>query len=363
MMLSAKNAIEEGAAGMGAPRLSICIPVFNFGAFLGETLDSILPQATTEVEILVVDGASTDNTQEIVAARAATCTQLRYVKLEKRGGIDADLAVSVALARGQYCWLFSGDDIMRPHAIRHLLEWLRENHDVYICKHTICDKNMRVLRDYPVFRDDRLRRVEMSDPSQRRQWLSEGINTEALFSFMSSIIVRREKWLFAQTDEKFMGSCWAHVARLLLLAQSQLKVCYVAEVWLDKRGDNDSFLEQGVVNRFRIAVDGFVGIATHFYGPESIETQNVRLLLRNELSLLSFFYARDRTVESPVRENRAELDRIFAVCYGGSGFSNWLARMLYHLPVSGYRCLKSIYKVARAPWRWLHLQMKGNGRA
>lgn len=363
-MLTDEDAVETGAAGRGAPRLSICIPVFNFGAFLGETLDSILPQAVPEVEVLVVDGASTDNTQQVVAERAVTFPQLRYVMLEKRGGIDADLATSIALARGEFCWLFSGDDIMRPDAIRHLFEWLRENQDVYICKHTICDKNMRVLRDHPVFRDDHLRWAELSDLSQRRQWLSEGLNTEALFSFISSIIVRREKWLSAQTVEKFMGSCWAHAARLLLLAQNQLKVCYVAEVWLDKRGENDSFLELGVVNRFRIAVDGFVGIATHFYGPDSIETQNVRRLLRNELSLLSFFYARDRTIESPARENRAELDRIFAACYGGSGFSNWLARMLYHsFPVSGYRGLKSIYKVVRAPWRWLYRQLQWNRHA
>ena len=137
---------------MSVPRLSICIPVFNFGSFLGETLDSILSQTTNDIEVLIVDGASTDNTQEVVAARTATSPQLRYVRLEKRGGIDADLAASVALARGEYCWLFSGDDIMRPHAIQRALEWLCSNHDVYICKHTICDKSMRFLRDYAIIR-------------------------------------------------------------------------------------------------------------------------------------------------------------------------------------------------------------------
>ena len=290
--------------------------------------------------------------------------QLRYVRLEKRGGIDADLSASVALARGEYCWLFSGDDIMRPHAIQNAFEWLRAGHDVYLCKHTICDKNMRFLRDYPIFRHERSRAMEMSDPSQRREWLAAGVNTEALFSFMSSLIVRREKWSSIEPLAEFMGSCWGHVARLMALAQVQLKVCYVAEVWLDKRGENDSFLERGVVNRFKIAVDGFVEIATHFYGANSIETHNVLRLLRNEQALLSFLYARDRAIESPERENRQELDRIFAVCYAGGGFRNWMARALYHhFPVAGYRGLKSIYKVARAPWRWLYRQMKGDSHA
>lgn len=175
------------------PRLSACIPVYNFGAFLGQTLDSVLPQVTGEVEVLVVDGASTDNTSLVIAEWTARYPQLRYIKLERRGGIDADLATSVDLARSEYRWLFSGDDIMRPNAVRYALEWLRENHDVYVCKYTICDKNMRFLRDYPVFYNERSRVAEMSDPNQRTEWLAGGINTEAQFSFMSSLIVRRKK--------------------------------------------------------------------------------------------------------------------------------------------------------------------------
>lgn len=349
---------------MTVPTLSICIPVFNFGAFLGETLDSILSQANADVEVLVVDGASSDNTEEVVTLRAAHWPQLRYVRLACRGGIDADLATSVSLARGQYCWLFSGDDIMRPGVLRRALECLNTGCDVYVSKHTICDKNMNVLRQYPIFRDDCSRRVEMSNAVERRAMLKMGVNTEVLFSFMSSLIVHREKWQSAVPQAEFMGGCWGHVARLLELAQHQLAVFYVAEVWLDKRGDNDSFLENGVVNRFKIAVDGFVGIVTHFYGPHSIEAQEVRRLLRNELSLLSFFYARDRTLQSPGTENRAELDRLFAICYESKGFRNWLTRAVYyHVPIVVYHRLKAAYKLVRAPWRRLVTNSKSGAHA
>ncbi len=83
---------------MNKTALSICIPIYNFGAFIGETLASILPQATDEVEVLVVDGASTDNTPEVIAAIQRTFPGLRYNRLEKKGGIDRDMARSVELA-------------------------------------------------------------------------------------------------------------------------------------------------------------------------------------------------------------------------------------------------------------------------
>jgi abequosyltransferase len=150
-----------------------------------------------------------------------------------------------------------------------------------------------------------------------------------------------------------MGSCWGHVARLLAIGQDQLRACYVPEIGLDKRGDNDSFLDRGVVNRFKIAVDGFVGIAAHFYGEGSPETRNVKRYLRNELPASSFLYARQRIVRLPDVESKAELDRIFELCYSSCGFRGWIARMAYyHLPVAVYRHLKSLYKLMRGGVRW-----------
>jgi abequosyltransferase len=46
--------------------LSICIATYNRGGYIGETLDTIIPQLDNDVELLVVDGASTDNTKDVV---------------------------------------------------------------------------------------------------------------------------------------------------------------------------------------------------------------------------------------------------------------------------------------------------------
>ena len=329
-------------------QLSICIPVYNFGPFISQTLDSIWEQCQSlrdATEVLVVDGASTDNTAAVVTERAARWQQLRYVRLPRRGGIDADLAESVRLARGEYCWLFSGDDVMRKGALERALQWLPDGHDVYLCKHSNCDLNMNPFGEQPVLRSDSIRIAELSDPLQRLDYMSDGVTSEAVFSFMSGIIVRRDKWLSAPDPQEFMGSCWAHVARLFTVAQTQLCVCYVGETWVDRRGGNDSFLDRGIVNRLRIAVDGFHRIADRFFGNASPEAAQIRRMVGNDLDLLVWLHAKCRTSEAPAFESRSELNRLMTRCYGDPTVKSWFMRGTYHLtPVRAYRSLQKVYR-------------------
>jgi abequosyltransferase len=332
----------------------VCIPVYNFGPFIGQTLDSILSQSglDDEVEVLVVDGASTDNTREVIAAYKNQWPALQYIRLAKRGGIDADIAESIRLAKGDYCWLFSGDDLMRAGAMARALKWLDQSHDVYVCKHTNCDRNMNAPREHPVFSTDNVRIAELSNPEQRLNYLADGVTTEALFSFMSTLLIRRSKWASVECPAVFMGGCWAHAARLLEAAKSQLRVCYVGEVWLDKRGDNDSFLDKGIVNRLRIAIDGYQNIVNQYFGPTSLEAFHVRRYLRNDLTLPVWMHAKRRTTQAPDIEDRQELDRLMDACYGDKGLSCSFYRSIYHhVPVMVYRILWFALRSLRSLYR------------
>ena len=134
--------------------ISICIPVYNCANFLKHALDSILAQSDMQHEIIVYDGGSTDNTPAIMEQFVRNWSNLRYFRNTQRGGIDADLDKCVSLSKGEYCWLFSGDDVMRPGALKKVDELIKSNHDLYICKHTICNINMKFMYEYPVFKPD-----------------------------------------------------------------------------------------------------------------------------------------------------------------------------------------------------------------
>src|SRR5579864_6892264 len=102
-------------------KLSICIPTYNRANLIGATLDSILAQITDECEIVISDNASTDNTEEVVAAYASRCARIRYNRNGTNIGSDRNHDRAVQLSFGEYCWLMADDDVMKHGAIEAVL--------------------------------------------------------------------------------------------------------------------------------------------------------------------------------------------------------------------------------------------------
>ena len=122
-------------------RLSVCIPTFNRGRFIGETLDCIVSQLPDDTEVVVVDGGSTDETAEVVEDLARRCPAIRYFREPTNSGYDADCDKAVGYAAGDYCWLMSDDDLLVPNAIARVLSILDEGGiDLLVVDAAICAK-------------------------------------------------------------------------------------------------------------------------------------------------------------------------------------------------------------------------------
>lgn len=129
-----------------AIKLSICIATLNRAAFIGATLESIISQATSDCEIVVVDGASTDGTHQVVSAYAGRFGRLRYIRQSQNNGIDRDYDRAVELARGEYCWLFSDDDLLKPGAVEAVLRVLQDDFSLVLVNGEHRDLTMRNVR-------------------------------------------------------------------------------------------------------------------------------------------------------------------------------------------------------------------------
>jgi abequosyltransferase len=312
--------------------LSICIPTYNFGKYIGQTLDSILPQTAKEVEVIILDGGSTDETGEVVAARQRDCEQLAYFRQDFRGGIDRDIEKVVSLARGKYCWLFSADDIMLPGAIGKVLNAIKSNDDVYICEHILCNLEMVPISDYPPFNNLRHPRLfNLGDSVQRKAYFCMARTSEAFFSFMSGPVFKKEVWDGAKTPESFRGTCWIVAGHLLSMISKGITVKYLNETLLHKRGENDSFSDRGLINRYRIAIEAFQHVGNSIFGKHSEEALHIRRVLQFDVPLRSLLSAKLKAAKNPATEDIMILNRIAKSHYADPGLGNWLKFSLYKI--------------------------------
>ena len=95
--------------------VSICIPAYNNEKDIKKTIESLLRQTYQNIEILVVDDASTDHTYEIV--EAFQDKRVHLYRNEKNLGMSGNWNRCVALARGEYVKLICADDILLPESI------------------------------------------------------------------------------------------------------------------------------------------------------------------------------------------------------------------------------------------------------
>ena len=324
------------------------MPTYNFGRFIGETLDSILAQWTPDVELVVLDGGSTDETPRVLEQYLARHPHIRYVRQPERGGIDRDMARSIDLANGEYCWLFSSDDIMRPGALSRVLTELASERDLYLGGSTTCDLNMKVLEEHPMLDAPRGAVYRLHDALERRDYFRRAQTTAAFFSFMGSIVVRRSRWREGRLEPDFIGSCWAHVVRLLRLIPTGLTVQYLRDSLLLKRGENDSFMDRGIAHRFAITIDGYMRIADTVFGRQSEEARHIRRVVANEYPPHAFFAAKLQSLRAGRLEDMLELDRLASAAYGDPNLRN-LARRAVHraMSVRAYESGRTVYRRLR----------------
>lgn len=170
---------------------------------------------------------------------------------------------------------------------------------------------------------------QLSRDAERREYFSKAENTEAFFGFIGGLVVKKTKWESVSINEEFIGSCWAHVARLFEIMPMGLCVKVLNEPYLKRRPDNDSFGSGSVTSRFRLTIDGFTKIVDHFYGPSSFEAQQMRRVLRNEYHPLNMWLGKFLCLIDPKREDIALMDRLLAELYDDKTLEAWKVRFNY----------------------------------
>lgn len=111
-----------------APRLSVVSPMYNSGKYLAATIESILAQSMVDLELILCDDGSTDDTLQIADAFAARDPRVRVVRNPHRGIVATrNSGLAATDTRSEFITLFDSDDLWEKHAAATLMAALESN--------------------------------------------------------------------------------------------------------------------------------------------------------------------------------------------------------------------------------------------
>ena len=105
------------------PLVSVIIPAYNAEKFICDALDSVLAQTYSNLEIILVDDGSIDNTKDLVLTYG---NKVLYSYQSNSGGCSKPRNEGIKRSRGQLICVFDADDIMLPHRVEDQVRCLRE---------------------------------------------------------------------------------------------------------------------------------------------------------------------------------------------------------------------------------------------
>lgn len=111
--------------------ISIITPTYNCAKFIGKTIESVLNQTYQNWEMIIVDDASKDNTEEVVSTYKDE--RIKYIKLEENGGAAKARNRAMEEAKGNYMAFVDSDDLWKSDKLEKQIKYMKENNYNFCC--------------------------------------------------------------------------------------------------------------------------------------------------------------------------------------------------------------------------------------
>ena len=118
---------------METPAVSVIIPVWNSGKYFRECLDSVVGQTLRNIEILIVDDASTDGSGAVADEYAARDDRITVLHQKKSTGAGPARNVAIAMAKGEYIAFMDSDDLYPSADVLEILYYKATEQNANIC--------------------------------------------------------------------------------------------------------------------------------------------------------------------------------------------------------------------------------------
>jgi glycosyltransferase involved in cell wall biosynthesis len=138
------------------PLVSVIIPTYNHGRYLGRALQSVLDQTYTNWEAIVIDNHSTDNTDEVMASFASP--HITYLKINNNGVIAVSRNSGIRAAKGDWIAFLDSDDWWTSDKLTTCINCKDGNHDLIY-------HDLKIVSEKPsLFGNNKIRSWQVKSP-------------------------------------------------------------------------------------------------------------------------------------------------------------------------------------------------------
>ncbi|SNR69963.1 glycosyltransferase family 2 protein [Hymenobacter mucosus] len=130
------------------PKVTVIVPNYNHARYLPLRIESVLQQTEQDIEVLLLDDCSPDNSREILEQYAAKDSRITLVYNEQNSGSTFhQWNKGLSLAKGEYIWIAESDDYAEPNFLETLLRPLQQDSAIGLvyCESQTVDEDNREL--------------------------------------------------------------------------------------------------------------------------------------------------------------------------------------------------------------------------
>src|SRR5664280_292038 len=138
------------------PKVSVCIPTYNYAKYLPETIESVLSQTFTDYELIIIDDCSTDHTKDIGLYYASNDKRISFSVNSSNIGMVKNWNLCLSVAKGDYIRYVFGDDLLiHKDAIAKMVDILDSNNDIALVSSSrkVIDENSNEKKILSHFRN------------------------------------------------------------------------------------------------------------------------------------------------------------------------------------------------------------------
>ncbi|MEZ4883088.1 MAG: glycosyltransferase family A protein [Chitinophagales bacterium] len=152
------------------PLVSILMCTYNDEDYIGEAIESILKQSYKNIEFIIVNDGSTDDTKTIIHNFASS--KIRYIENIKNQGQEFSKNLGISKAKGKYIAYMDGDDISELERIATQVEFMEKNMDIGLCSTRLAFFGQRNGELLTVETDENIRlQALFSTPMPHPTWM------------------------------------------------------------------------------------------------------------------------------------------------------------------------------------------------